>query len=88
MNNFLAFSVLSTATFILSFPFLKAEAVPNNYQSFEQWCIHKSDLSTETRKTVDVLLEKADTKDCKLANFKLNSLDELQLYEKQISDLR
>jgi|GEM_PF-6690354 len=36
MNNFLALSVLSTATFILSFPFLKAEAVPNNYQSFEQ----------------------------------------------------
>ena len=81
MKNFLTFSIFSTATFVLSFPFLQAEAVPNNYQSFEQWCLRKSDLSIETRKTVDVLLEIAGTKDCKLANSKLNSLAELQLFK-------
>ena len=88
MNNFLAFSVLSTATFILSFPSLKAEAVPINNQSFEQWCLQKKSLPTETKKTVEVLLKKAGTQNCKLADSRLKSSTILKMAFDQTSDLK
>ncbi len=68
MNNFLVFSIPSTATFVLSFPFLQAEAFLNNNQSFEQWCLQKKSLPTSTKETVEVLLKEAGTQNCKLAD--------------------
>jgi internalin A len=61
-------------------------------KSFTQWCRQKKSLPAETRKTIDVLLENAGTKNCNLANEQLRSLNELSLEnysrEFEIRDLR
>jgi internalin A len=103
MKSSLAFSILSVTTVLLSFPDFRAEANSAKNQSFEQWCLQKEDLPVETRKTVEVMLHKSGTQDCKLADSKLNSLskihfdfDENPLYitginrpaENQISDIK
>jgi internalin A len=87
MKLFLTFSVVfSVATVLLSCQALKSETIPTNNQSFEQWCQQKNSLPTETRTTVEVLLKKVNTQDCKLADSKLNSLSEIYLDD--ISDVK
>jgi internalin A len=80
----LSLSILSSATVLLSFPISQAKAVPTNNQSFEQWCLQKNFLPAETRKTVELMLKKSGTQDCKLADSKLNSLSEIYLHENQL----
>ena len=50
-----------------------------NYKSFEDWCLEKSTLPEDTRITIEILLKKVETQDCKKANRKLNELTRLQL---------
>lgn len=83
----LAFSILSTAVAMLSFPLFQAEGVPINNQSFEQWCLEKDALATDPRRTVDVLLGIADTQNCKLADSKLSRLSEISLSNSRITNL-
>ncbi|MEQ8996485.1 MAG: leucine-rich repeat domain-containing protein [Coleofasciculus sp. B1-GNL1-01] len=56
--------------------------------SFEEWCLQRTGLSAEARKTVEVLLEEAGTSDCKLAANNVSSRTELYLSGKEITDLR
>ena len=88
MKSSLRFSIASAATLLLSFQVPKVDAAPNNNLNFEQWCRQKDSLSVETKKTVDVMLKKSGTQDCKLAEMKLNSLTTLSLNGTQISDIK
>lgn len=54
-------------------------AEPSLESSFEQWCQQQANLSAERRKTVEVLLEEAGTRDCELAAKNLLSRTELYL---------
>jgi internalin A len=57
-------------------------------KTFAQWCQQRNSAPTATRLTIDLLLTKAGTKNCKLTNSRLNSLTQLELPEKKISDLQ
>ena len=87
MELSLTFKVLS-ALILISFKPQHAEAVPINNQSFEQWCLQKKSLPTETKKTVEVLLKKAGTQNCKLADSRLKSSTILIMAFDQTSDLK
>ncbi len=56
-------------------------------KSFTQWCNEKESLPAATRFTVDLLLKEVDTKDCNLANSKLNNLNSLDLYYRKITNI-
>ncbi|MGC1395712.1 MAG: leucine-rich repeat domain-containing protein, partial [Coleofasciculaceae cyanobacterium] len=60
---------------------------PGNSGRFAQLCREKASLSLETKHTVEVLLQKAETTDCDAANQKLLSLLRLDLYNTKISDI-
>ena len=57
-------------------------------KSFKAWCLQRNSVPADTKQTIDVLLKKADTTDCKLANSKLNTLTELDLSDNRISDMK
>jgi internalin A len=48
-------------------------------KTFTQWCQRQKSFITTIRKTIDVLLQTANTTDCQLADTKLQSLTELNL---------
>jgi internalin A len=60
----------------------------NSRRTFADWCRQKADLSPEAKRTVEVLLQKAETTECDAANQKLSSLTELFLDNNQISDIK
>ncbi|MEQ8963427.1 MAG: leucine-rich repeat domain-containing protein [Coleofasciculus sp. C2-GNP5-27] len=62
-------------------------AQPSLGSSFRQWCLQRSSLPAETRKTVEVLLIEAGTSDCEKADEILSSLTELNLNRNQITDV-
>ena len=57
-------------------------------KTFLQWCQQKKSVPLATRSTINILLDKADTQNCRIANSKLNSLTSLDLYGNQISDIK
>jgi internalin A len=57
-------------------------------KSFEAWCRQRKSVPTSTRHTIDILLEKAGTKDCKLADRQLKTLTTLNLFDNQIGDVK
>jgi|GEM_PF-2833104 len=76
----------------LAQPFLSSvgSASPQQPQpkSFEAWCRQRKSVPAATRRTIDVLLKKTGTKDCKLADRQLKTLTRLYLHENQISDVK
>ena len=60
----------------------------NSRRTFADWCRQKADLSPEAKRTVEVLLQKAETTECEAANLKLSSLTYLDLNDNQISDIK
>jgi internalin A len=76
----------------LAQPFLSGVASASPQQpepkSFETWCSQRESVPVPTRHTIDILLEKAGTKDCKLADRQLKTLITLNLSENQISDVK
>jgi hypothetical protein len=66
------------------------ESVNNlaNIKSFQQWCEQKNDLISETKKTVDLLLNVAGTTNCKKAMYSLQRLRSLSLVSREITDLQ
>lgn len=60
---------------------------PSLGSSFQEWCLNKTSLSAEARKTVEVLLEEAGTSDCKQADDNLSSRTELDLSFSHITDV-
>jgi internalin A len=63
-------------------------AQPKSTKSFAQWCQQKNTLPASTTLTIDVLLKKASTQNCKTADRQLKSLTKLVLDDSQISDLQ
>ncbi len=61
---------------------------PEKAKSFTQWCQQKNAVSVATRKTIDLLLQKAGTKNCLEADSKLRSLTKLDLYRNKIVDIQ
>ncbi len=56
-------------------------------RTFTDWCREKASLSPETKHTVEVLLKKAGTTECKAADRQLSSLTRLTLDNNQIKDI-
>jgi internalin A len=77
-------SVLAIAISLFSFTSVQAEASP---KTFEQWCQQKNSLSDGAKNTVEVLLKKAKTQDCKVASKKLTSLTSISLESANITDV-
>jgi hypothetical protein len=57
-------------------------------QTFTEWCQQKANLSQQTRRTVEVLLQVAKTQNCSQANQTLTNLTSLSLWKNQISDIK
>ena len=60
----------------------------NMRRTFADWCRQKADLSPEARRTVEVLLQTAETTECDAADRELSSLTGLYLDNTQISDIK
>jgi internalin A len=58
------------------------------YKTFAQWCENLSQLSTEQKHTVEVLLKEVGTRECNAASQKLTELTELRLLVKGIADIK
>jgi internalin A len=75
--------------FVSSFPAqatsLQEIATP---KTFADWCLNKANLSVETKRTVDALLQQAETTNCHQANKLLSRRTSLDLLDNQISYLR
>jgi internalin A len=69
-------------------PIIAAQGQPVKTKSFTQWCQKKLLASVETRKTINILLEKARSNNCQIANLNLVKLTELNLGANQISDVQ
>ncbi len=54
---------------------------------FETWCRQRKSVPAATRYTIDILLEKAGTKDCQKADRQLKTLTNLDLSGNKISDV-
>ena len=86
MKNFLA--LLSISAFLLPvFSVLVVSAQPK-VKSFAEWCQQKNAVSAATKHTIDVLLTKAGTKNCQLADRQLRRLTKLSLSNNKITDLK
>ncbi|MEP6519556.1 leucine-rich repeat domain-containing protein [Microcoleus vaginatus] len=57
-------------------------------RTFADWCREKASLSPETKHTVEVLLERAETTECEAADRQLSSLTRLTLNNNQIKDIK
>jgi internalin A len=82
------FGLLSIS--LLLFQVLRVAAVSaqqSEPKSFAQWCQHRASVPAATRRTIDVLLQEAGTKNCALADRQLRSLTELDLSINQIVDV-
>ncbi|WP_445171616.1 leucine-rich repeat domain-containing protein [Microcoleus sp.] len=60
----------------------------NSRRTFADWCRQKADLSPEAKRTVEVLLQKAETTECDAADQELSSLITLDLDNNRISDIK
>ncbi len=81
--------LVSTLTFLLqSILATAAPSQPAKTKTFAQWCQQKNSVPAATKLTIDLLLKQAGTKNCKLADAKISSLNELNLSERGISDLK
>ena len=61
-------SIFLCVTVLFPIHGITAQTNSTSERTFEQWCEQKDSLPAETRKTVESLLKKADTKNCKLAS--------------------
>ncbi|MGB3239966.1 MAG: leucine-rich repeat domain-containing protein [Geitlerinemataceae cyanobacterium] len=61
---------------------------PATFTTFAEWCFNRNSLPMETQHTVDVMLQKAETKDCYGAQDWLSDQTELLLFRRRLSDLR
>jgi internalin A len=60
----------------------------NSRRTFADWCRQKADLSPEAKRTVEVLLQKAETTECDAADQELSSLITLDLDNNLLSDIK
>ncbi len=79
--------ICSIASLFLS-PVFGVVAAPEQPKSFLQWCEQKDSVPAATRHTIDLLLNEAGTKNCKLADRKLRTLTELDLSIDRLVDIQ
>jgi internalin A len=60
---------------------------PAEFSSFADWCLHKKSLSPEARHTVEMLLDEAYTSNSQEANEILLDTNDMDLSNKEISDI-
>lgn len=72
---------------IYSRPALAVPAKAQRFNTFADWCLHQNNLTPEAQRTVNLLLQVADTRDCDRANQELSSLTEIFLNGVQLSDI-
>ena len=58
------------------------------FSRFTESCLERESLDGEERKTIEVLLEIAETEDCQAANENLMTIERLDLSDRQISHLK
>ncbi|OBQ31578.1 MAG: hypothetical protein AN485_23680, partial [Anabaena sp. MDT14b] len=84
-------SLVATTIFTLTLGFYtpKVTAAPiKTPKTFKEWCQQKASLPQETKRTVEALLNVAETRNCSQANQTLTKLTSLYLGENQISDIK
>ena len=84
-------SLVATTIFTLTLGFYtpKVTAAPiKTPKTFKEWCQQKASLPQETRRTVEALLNVAETQNCSQANQTLTKLTYLYLGENEISDIK
>ena len=84
-------SLVATTIFTLTLGFYtpKVTAAPiKTPKTFKEWCQQKASLPQETKRTVEALLNVAETRNCSQANQTLTKLTSLNLRENQISDIK
>ncbi|MFN7383987.1 MAG: leucine-rich repeat domain-containing protein [Dolichospermum sp.] len=84
-------SVVATTIFTMTLGFYtpKVTAAPiKTPKTFTEWCQQKASLPQETRRTVEALLNVAETQNCSQANQTLTKLTSLSLWGNQISDIQ
>jgi internalin A len=69
-------------------PVIAAQSQPVKTKSFTEWCQSRMSVAFETRKTINLLLKRAETNDCQIANSKLRKLTSLNLKANEISDIK
>jgi internalin A len=81
--------LMTGMTMMFAQPLLSSVASASPQQpkskSFATWCRQRKSVPAATRHTIDILLKKAGTKDCQLADSKLKNLIFLDLRLNQIS---
>jgi internalin A len=91
-NSKVRFLLTGMTIICLAQPLLSSVASASPQQpetkSFAIWCSQKESVAAATRYTIDVLLEYVSTKDCKLADRQLKTLTTLNLYSREISDVK
>jgi internalin A len=83
-------TIILVSGLVLLCQFLPAMAAPPQQakpKTFTQWCQQKNSVPVATRMTIDLLLKKASTQDCKQAEAKLSGLKSLNI-DGKISDLQ
>ena len=58
-----------------------------NFDTFFDWCINQSQVNSDARHTVELLLEEANTQDCHQAENILVNLKGLDLANSQVADV-
>jgi internalin A len=81
-------SVSGFALLLQAIPTIAAPLQQPKTKTFTQWCQQKNSVPAATKLTIDLLLKKAGTNNCELADSKINSLTELDLSGEGISDLQ
>ena len=84
-------SVVATTIFTLTLGFYtpKVTAAPiKTPKTFKEWCQQKASLPQETKRTVEALLNVAETRNCSQANQTLTKLTSLNLEVNKISDIK
>jgi internalin A len=84
-------SLVATTIFTLTLGFYtpKVTAAPiKTPKTFKEWCQQKASLPQETKRTVEALLNVAETRNCSQANQTLTKLTSLYLGENKISDIK
>jgi internalin A len=79
-------ALLSTLLLAL-LPVAPADAWQARNRSFKDWCVSKTTLPASAQKTVNALLEVAETQDCQAADNHLRNLTRLNLDHKGLSNL-
>jgi internalin A len=82
-------ALVSGLTFLLqAMPAMAAPSQQQKTKTFAQWCQQKDAVPAATKLTIDLLLKEAGTQNCQQADSYINSLTEINLSGKGLSDLQ